>query len=506
MFDPSTVRLVPRVSVDLHTGIHDDVVKRDFSCIKITDPVINSETGARLLWGPNDLGPVSLTGSGIVSGAPPSGSSALQISDPGELLFTVTAEIARVRLGDRELLGLAPGKTVDLKKESDLALDLCVAGTRIAIGEALVSDDRFAFRLISVEEAADVSAEKSVGGGIETPGSGPSVFRVVLGRTVQKGSDLASLETGSVLELDTFTGKPFIGEVDGIPVVSGDILIEGDSFFFRVRDILEQCGATGTKLSDQLLEPLETFEALFSEEDDLDAESPKADEPAESAAPAETDADERSRFRLITSDNARGDDERQQDADERPSIAELFAPMHGDGHVFFERLSAPVLARLLKDELPYTISAVLSRIGAEKACAVVERLSPETAGDAALALSRSHPVSDTYIRGIERVLENRAGLGLLASGKEKDTGLELLIKILEKADCTMANWLRIWISESDPDTAFVINNTGVWHKMPESPDTVSAQLAQAIAEKKRDERKRIAHTLSRVLELIDALD
>jgi hypothetical protein len=78
--------------------------------------------------------------------------------------------------------------------------------------------------------------------------------------------------------------------------------------------------------------------------------------------------------------------------------------------------------------------------------------------------------------------------------------------LFRKADCTMANWLRIWISESDPDTAFVINNTGVWHKMPESPDTVSAQLAQAIAEKKCDERKRITQTLSRVLESLGSMD
>ena len=89
---------------------------------------------------------------------------------------------------------------------------------------------------------------------------------------------------------------------------------------------------------------------------------------------------------------------------------------------------------------------------------------------------------------------------------EKDSGLELLVKLLEKADRATANWIRVWISEFDPENAAIIQNADIFQHPPESADDVSAQITQAIAEFNREERMRIAQTLSRVLESLGAMD
>ena len=81
-------------------------------------------------------------------GAPaPGGLDGLQ-----DVTVTVSAELGRVTLTIGEVLKLSVGSVLELHRSINEPVDLMVQGVRLARGEVVVVDDRFAIRIREVSE------------------------------------------------------------------------------------------------------------------------------------------------------------------------------------------------------------------------------------------------------------------------------------------------------------------------------------------------------------------
>jgi flagellar motor switch protein FliN/FliY len=69
-----------------------------------------------------------------------------------DVSVTVTAELGRVTLAIGEVLKLGVGSVIELDRPLSEPVDLMVQGVRLARGEVVVVDDRFAIR---IKEIAD---------------------------------------------------------------------------------------------------------------------------------------------------------------------------------------------------------------------------------------------------------------------------------------------------------------------------------------------------------------
>jgi flagellar motor switch protein FliN/FliY len=69
-----------------------------------------------------------------------------------EVTVAVTAELGRTTRSIGEILKLSPGSVVELDRAVSEPVDLMVQGVRLARGEVVVVDDRFAIR---IKEIAD---------------------------------------------------------------------------------------------------------------------------------------------------------------------------------------------------------------------------------------------------------------------------------------------------------------------------------------------------------------
>jgi flagellar motor switch protein FliN/FliY len=86
-------------------------------------------------------------------------------ADPGrpiELLYNVdmavTVELGRTRMAMRDLLGLRPGKIIELDRSARAPVDILVNNTLLARGEVVVIDEELGVR---VTEIAGASSERS---------------------------------------------------------------------------------------------------------------------------------------------------------------------------------------------------------------------------------------------------------------------------------------------------------------------------------------------------------
>jgi flagellar motor switch protein FliN/FliY len=64
--------------------------------------------------------------------------------------MTVTAELGRARLTVRDILGMVPGKVVELDKIAGSPIDLLVNGKLVARGEVVVIDEEFGVRVTEI--------------------------------------------------------------------------------------------------------------------------------------------------------------------------------------------------------------------------------------------------------------------------------------------------------------------------------------------------------------------
>jgi len=72
-----------------------------------------------------------------------------------DVTVTLSLEVGRIQMTVRELLQLAPGAIVELKRLATEPLDVLVNGVRIARGELVVVDDKFGIRLTDVVSPAE---------------------------------------------------------------------------------------------------------------------------------------------------------------------------------------------------------------------------------------------------------------------------------------------------------------------------------------------------------------
>jgi flagellar motor switch protein FliN/FliY len=78
---------------------------------------------------------------------PPGGLEGLQ-----DVNVTVAAELGRVTLTIGEVLRLGVGSVLELHRSINEPVDLMVQGVRLARGEVVVVDDRFAIRIREIAE------------------------------------------------------------------------------------------------------------------------------------------------------------------------------------------------------------------------------------------------------------------------------------------------------------------------------------------------------------------
>ena len=64
----------------------------------------------------------------------------------------ITIEVGRLQLRVRDLMKLAPGKVLELKKPAGEPFDICVNGLQIARGEVIVVEATSGVRIIDVQK------------------------------------------------------------------------------------------------------------------------------------------------------------------------------------------------------------------------------------------------------------------------------------------------------------------------------------------------------------------
>src|SRR5689334_22167542 len=69
-----------------------------------------------------------------------------------DITVTVAAELGRVSLSIGEVLKLGVGSVLELHRSINEPVDLMVQGVRLARGEVVVVDDRFAIRIREIAE------------------------------------------------------------------------------------------------------------------------------------------------------------------------------------------------------------------------------------------------------------------------------------------------------------------------------------------------------------------
>lgn len=77
----------------------------------------------------------------------PAGEAIRRLND---VEMTVTAELGRARLTVRDILGMVPGKVVELDKIAGSPIDLLVNGKLVARGEVVVIDEEFGVRVTEI--------------------------------------------------------------------------------------------------------------------------------------------------------------------------------------------------------------------------------------------------------------------------------------------------------------------------------------------------------------------
>ena len=69
--------------------------------------------------------------------------------------LTVSVELGRTRMRIQDLLELGQGAIVDLDRLAGEPVDVLVNGRPVAHGEIVVTNDRYAVRIVSVRSATD---------------------------------------------------------------------------------------------------------------------------------------------------------------------------------------------------------------------------------------------------------------------------------------------------------------------------------------------------------------
>ncbi|MCA9012060.1 MAG: flagellar motor switch protein FliN [Planctomycetaceae bacterium] len=82
-------------------------------------------------------------------------SAAMPLERFAEVSIEISVEIGRVTMPIGELLKLGEGAVVELNRAVSEPVDVMAQGVRIASGEVVVVDDRFAVRITEIVDAED---------------------------------------------------------------------------------------------------------------------------------------------------------------------------------------------------------------------------------------------------------------------------------------------------------------------------------------------------------------
>jgi flagellar motor switch protein FliN len=87
-----------------------------------------------------------------------------QTEDSFDLLLDVplriSVELGRTRMRLQDVLDLAQGSIVDLERLAGEPVDILVNGRPLASGEVVVSNDRYAVRVLSIHSPSDRAEEQ----------------------------------------------------------------------------------------------------------------------------------------------------------------------------------------------------------------------------------------------------------------------------------------------------------------------------------------------------------
>ena len=70
----------------------------------------------------------------------------------------VSIEVGRLRLRVRDLMRLAPGSVIELKKAAGEPFDICINGVPVARGEVIVVEQSSGVRIIEVQKPGAMGA------------------------------------------------------------------------------------------------------------------------------------------------------------------------------------------------------------------------------------------------------------------------------------------------------------------------------------------------------------
>jgi flagellar motor switch protein FliN/FliY len=81
-----------------------------------------------------------------------SNSSVRELLSVYDIPLHVTIEVGRMRVRVRDLMRLAPGAVIELKKPAGEPFDICVNGHSVARGEVIMVDQSSGVRIIDVQK------------------------------------------------------------------------------------------------------------------------------------------------------------------------------------------------------------------------------------------------------------------------------------------------------------------------------------------------------------------
>lgn len=81
-----------------------------------------------------------------------------EISQVFDIPLHIGIEVGRMRLRVRELMKLAPGAVIELKKPAGEPFDICVNGVPVARGEVIVVEQSSGVRIIEVHKPGGFGA------------------------------------------------------------------------------------------------------------------------------------------------------------------------------------------------------------------------------------------------------------------------------------------------------------------------------------------------------------
>ena len=81
-----------------------------------------------------------------------------ELSPVHDVPLRIAIEVGRLRLRVRDLVKLAPGSVIELKKPAGEPFDICINGVPVARGEVITVEQSSGVRIIEVQKPGGMSS------------------------------------------------------------------------------------------------------------------------------------------------------------------------------------------------------------------------------------------------------------------------------------------------------------------------------------------------------------